>query len=78
MLITLGHHICMHVYLFHIVAVGTRYKLYRSSTFPLLLGVTNCIGSEEHLIDCPHSGIGDNASCIYHNIVSEVYCSGKI
>ena len=63
--------------LFHTDALGTWYFLYHFPTFPVLLGVTNCIGSEESLIDCPHSGIGDNASCLYDDIVSRVYCAGK-
>ena len=46
-------------------------------TFPFLMSAIDCRGSEEHLIDCPHSEVGHIASCHLHNVVSQVYCAGK-
>ena len=40
--------------------------------FPFFLSVANCTGSEEHLIDCPNSGL-EKTSCFF---VALVFCSG--
>ena len=45
---------------------------YASNLFPFFLSVANCTGSEEHLMDCPNSGL-EYTVCSY---VAVVFCAG--
>ena len=42
-------------------------------TFPFFLSGPNCSGSEQRLIDCPGSEIGNSTSCSYTSVV---HCAG--
>ena len=47
-----------------------------SSSAPIVLDVVTCSGSEEHLIDCGHAGIGVH-SCHFIDGEATVLCRGK-
>lgn len=65
-------------YLLHAASEVDSLNLLRKPTFKFILSAPDCLGHEEHFIDCiPPPAIFESFVCI-NNALSILYCAGKL